>query len=45
MYTSYALTSKTYRPLETYTVVALIYFAVLFPTTMLAKRLEARFDH
>ena len=45
MHTSYALTSKTYRPLETYTVVALIYFAVLFPTTMLAKRLEARFDH
>lgn len=45
MYTSYALTSKTYRPLETYTVVALIYFVVLFPTTMLAKRLETRFDH
>lgn len=45
MYTSYALTSKTYRPLETYTVVALIYFAVLLPATTLAKRLEARFDH
>jgi len=44
MYTSYALTSKTYRPLETYTVVALIYFLVLYPTTMLAKRLEHRFD-
>jgi polar amino acid transport system permease protein len=44
MYTSYALTSRTYRPLETYTAVALIYFAVLYPTTMLAKRLEARFD-
>lgn len=44
MYTSYALTSKTYRPLESYTVVALIYFAVLFPATTLAKRLEARFD-
>ncbi len=44
MYTSYALTSKTYRPLETYTVVALIYFAVLLPATTLAKRLEARFD-
>ena len=44
MYTSYALTSKTYRPLETYTVVALIYFLVLYPSTMLAKRLETRFE-
>ena len=44
MYTSYALTSKTYRPLETYTVVALIYFLVLYPATVLAKRLETRFE-
>jgi polar amino acid transport system permease protein len=44
MYTSYTLTSRTYRPLETYTAVALIYFAVLFPATLAAKRLEARYD-
>ncbi len=44
MYTSYTLTSRTYRPLETYTVVALIYFAVLFPATLAAKHLEARYD-
>ncbi len=44
MYTSYTLTSRTYRPLETYTVVALIYFAVLFPATLAAKQLEARYD-
>jgi polar amino acid transport system permease protein len=44
MYTSYTLTSRTYRPLETYTAVALIYFAVLYPATRAAKRLEARFD-
>ncbi len=44
MYTSYTLTARTYRPLETYTAVAVIYFAVLFPSTLAAKRLEARFD-
>jgi polar amino acid transport system permease protein len=45
MYTSYELTSRTYRPLESYTVVALIYFAVLCPASLLAKRLEARLGH
>lgn len=42
MYTSYELTARTYRPLETYTFVALIYFAILYPLTVLAKRLEMK---
>jgi polar amino acid transport system permease protein len=44
MYKSYELASATFRPLETYTVVAGIYFIILFPLTKLAKRLEARAD-
>ena len=42
MYTSYELTARTYRPLETYTFVALIYFGILYPMTRLAKRLETK---
>jgi len=42
MYTSYELTARTYRPLETYTFVALIYFAILYPATVFCKRLETR---
>lgn len=44
MYTGYEITAMTYRPLEVYTVSALIYFAILGPLTILAKRLEARVD-
>lgn len=44
MYKSYELASATFRPLETYTVVAAIYFIILYPLTKLAKRLEARAD-
>lgn len=44
MYKSYELASKTFRPLETYTVVAAIYFIILYPLTKLAKRLEGRSD-
>ncbi|NTE66244.1 amino acid ABC transporter permease [Agrobacterium tumefaciens] len=44
MYTSYELTARTYRPLEIYTFVALLYFAMLYPLTLLAKRLERRSD-
>jgi polar amino acid transport system permease protein len=44
MYTSSILTGQTYRPLEVYTTVAMIYFAMLYPLTLLAKRLETRFD-
>ena len=34
------ITADTYRPLEVYTVVALIYFAMLFPSTLLAQAYE-----
>ena len=34
------ITADTYRPLEVYTVVALIYFALLFPSTLLAQAYE-----
>jgi polar amino acid transport system permease protein len=44
MYKSYELASSTFRPLETYTVAAAIYFIILFPLTKIAKRLEARAD-
>jgi polar amino acid transport system permease protein len=36
------ITADTYRPLETYTIVALIYFALLFPATRLVQFYEAR---
>jgi polar amino acid transport system permease protein len=42
MYTSSELTSQTYRPLESYTVVALLYFALINPVTFLMKRLETK---
>ena len=44
MYTSYELAARTFRPLETYTAVAIIYFIILYPLTEFAKRLEARAD-
>lgn len=40
MYSSYQLTARTFRPLETYTFVAILYFLLLYPLTLLAKRLE-----
>ena len=36
------VSQKTFRPLETYTVVALIYFVVIFLASLLARRLELR---
>jgi polar amino acid transport system permease protein len=44
MYTSYEISARTYRPLEVYTTVGLIYFFILYPLTLMAKRLEARVD-
>ena len=40
LYQGTIITETTYRPLEVYTVVALIYFALLFPSTMLAQWYE-----
>ena len=37
LYNGSLITADTYRPLEVYTVVALIYFALLFPSTMVAQ--------
>ena len=44
MYVSSQITSNTYRPLEVYTFAALLYFALLYPLTQLARRLESRVD-
>jgi polar amino acid transport system permease protein len=42
LYNGTLVTADTYRPLEVYTVVAVIYFALLFPSTMLAQWYERR---
>ena len=42
LYQGSLITADTYRPLEVYTVVALIYFALLFPATRLVQWWEGR---
>jgi polar amino acid transport system permease protein len=42
LYQGQLITADTYKPLEVYTVVALVYFALLFPTTLAAQWLERR---
>jgi polar amino acid transport system permease protein len=42
LYNGTMITADTYRPLEVYTVVAVIYFVLLFPSTMLAQWYERR---
>jgi polar amino acid transport system permease protein len=42
LYEGQLITSATYRPLETYTTVAFIYFAILFPLTLGAQLVERR---
>lgn len=42
LYQGQAIAHETYRPLETYTVVAIAYFLVLLPATILVKRTETR---
>lgn len=44
LYQGQMITADTYRPLETYTVVAILYFAMLFPTTMFAQWYERRLN-
>lgn len=44
MYTGYVIVAETYRPLEVYTSVAVMYFLLLYPLTRFAKRLEGRVD-
>jgi len=40
VYNATLINADTYRPLEVYTIVALIYFAILFPATLVGRRLE-----
>jgi polar amino acid transport system permease protein len=42
LYNGSLITADTYRPLEVYTVVAIIYFLLLFPSTVLAQWYERR---
>ena len=42
LYQGQLITSDTYKPLEVYTVVAVIYFILLFPTTVASQWLERR---
>ncbi|MEO8120146.1 MAG: amino acid ABC transporter permease, partial [Rhodoferax sp.] len=42
VYQGQAVVHETYRPLETYTLIALMYLAVLLPITSLVKKLESR---
>ncbi|MGO4622476.1 amino acid ABC transporter permease [Ensifer sp. 2YAB10] len=42
MYQAKTLSTETYRPIETFTVAALIYFAVSFPVTQIVGHLERR---
>ncbi len=42
LYQGQLITADTYRPLEVYTTVAVIYFVMLFPATLLAQAYEKR---
>jgi polar amino acid transport system permease protein len=42
LYQGQMITAATYRPLEVYTMVAALYFAVLFPLTLAAQYVERR---
>jgi polar amino acid transport system permease protein len=42
MYEARLLSSQTFRPLEVFTVIAVLYFVVIYPGTLLSYRLEAR---
>jgi len=42
LYQGTVITAASYRPLEVYTTIAVVYFIVLFPLTLVADRLERR---
>jgi polar amino acid transport system permease protein len=42
MYQGKTLATQTYRPIETFTIVALVYFAVSFPVSQIVGFLERR---
>ncbi len=41
-YMTYVVNGETYRPMEAYSIAAVMYFALLFPLTMFADRFEKR---
>ena len=41
-YMAAVVNGQTYRPLEAYTIVAVLYFVLLFPMTQLADMIERR---
>lgn len=45
MYTASIIAAQSYRPLEVYTAVAVIYFLILFPLQSFAQNLEQSRDH
>jgi len=42
LYNGMLVTAETYRPLEVYTLIAVIYFVLLFPATRFVERLERK---
>ena len=42
LYQGSVITASSYRPLEVYTTIAVLYFVVLFPLTLVADQVEAR---
>jgi polar amino acid transport system permease protein len=42
LYQGSVITAASYRPLEVYTTIAVLYFVVLFPLTLVADQLEQR---
>lgn len=42
LYQGTIITAATYRPLEVYTMIAVVYFLVLFPLTVAARQVERR---
>jgi polar amino acid transport system permease protein len=42
LYNGTLVTAETYRPLEVYTLIAVIYFVLLFPATRFVERLERK---
>jgi polar amino acid transport system permease protein len=42
LYQGSVITATSYKPLEVYTIVAVLYFVVLFPLTLVADQIEVR---
>ena len=42
LYQGTVITASSYKPLEVYTTIAVLYFVVLFPLTLVADRVELR---